>query len=72
MISFKSLYIYITLSLKMILLIIPIKHILNSCPSLIVDYTLLPKIRSIKITKKKKKEEEGKKERKKERKIQLK
>ena len=65
MISFKSLYIYITLSLKMILLIIPIKHILNSCPSLIVDYTLLPKIRSIKITKKKKKEEEGKKERKK-------
>ena len=52
----------------MILLIIPIKHILNSCPSLIVDYTLLPKIRSIKITKKKKKEEEGKKERKKERK----
>ena len=50
----------------MILLIIPIKHILNSCPSLIVDYTLLPKIRSIKITKKKKKEEEGKKERKKE------
>ena len=49
----------------MILLIIPIKHILNSCPSLIVDYTLLPKIRSIKITKKKKKEEEGKKERKK-------
>ena len=66
MISFKSLYIYITLSLKMILLIIPIKHILNSCPSLIVDYTLLPKIRSIKITKKKKKEEEGKKERKKE------
>ena len=67
MISFKSLYIYITLSLKMILLIIPIKHILNSCPSLIVDYTLLPKIRSIKLTKKKKKEE-GKKERKKERK----